>query len=107
MVDLTEYIGCLDGGCIFGHPGGMQTNGGCRCFMRHKMTLSERRELTDKIRKMTAQKDEYKRLYEATLTKPVVKPLTHACATCQIMLMDSELIFCDQCEENMEKDHNA
>lgn len=21
---------CLDGGCIFGHPGGMHTNGGCQ-----------------------------------------------------------------------------
>lgn len=24
--------GCADGGCIFGHPGGMQTNGGCECL---------------------------------------------------------------------------
>ena len=25
-------VGCSDGGCIFGHPGGMHTNGGCRCL---------------------------------------------------------------------------
>lgn len=24
--------GCTDGGCIFGHPGGMHTNGGCHCL---------------------------------------------------------------------------
>lgn len=24
-------IGCSDGHCVFGHPGGMHTNGGCRC----------------------------------------------------------------------------
>ncbi len=22
---------CTDGGCIYGHPGGMHTNGGCDC----------------------------------------------------------------------------
>jgi hypothetical protein len=26
-----ESIGCSDSGCVFGHPGGMHTNGGCRC----------------------------------------------------------------------------
>lgn len=25
---MTVY-GCTDGGCVFGHPGGMHTNGGC------------------------------------------------------------------------------
>lgn len=25
-------IGCYDGGCVYGHPGGMQTNGGCECL---------------------------------------------------------------------------
>jgi hypothetical protein len=25
-------VGCSDGGCIFGHPGGMHTNGGCNCL---------------------------------------------------------------------------
>lgn len=24
-------IGCSDRVCIFGHPGGMHTNGGCKC----------------------------------------------------------------------------
>ena len=27
-----ESIGCADGGCVFGHPGGMHTNGGCNCL---------------------------------------------------------------------------
>jgi len=26
-------IGCTDHGCIWGHPGGMGTNGGCRCLV--------------------------------------------------------------------------
>ena len=29
---MSEYFGCSDGGCVFGHPGGMHTNGGCRCL---------------------------------------------------------------------------
>lgn len=28
---LFPGTGCTDGGCIFGHPGGMHTNGGCEC----------------------------------------------------------------------------
>lgn len=29
---LFPEEGCTDGGCIFGHPGGMHTNGGCMCI---------------------------------------------------------------------------
>lgn len=29
--------GCGDGGCVFGHPGGMHTNGGCRCLDRREL----------------------------------------------------------------------
>jgi hypothetical protein len=29
-------VGCGDGGCIFGHLGGMHTNGGCRCIPTHR-----------------------------------------------------------------------
>lgn len=34
MMSLNKMlgIGCGDGGCVFGSPGGMVTNGGCRCF---------------------------------------------------------------------------
>lgn len=35
---IPDYPGCSDGGCVFGHPGGMHTNGGCHC-------LDELREL--------------------------------------------------------------
>lgn len=28
----NEDVGCSDHGCVFGHPGGMGTNGGCRCL---------------------------------------------------------------------------
>jgi len=29
---LFGDVGCSDGSCVFGHPGGMQTNGGCGCI---------------------------------------------------------------------------
>jgi hypothetical protein len=32
-------LGCSDGSCVFGHPGGMQTNGGCHCLSEVKPTL--------------------------------------------------------------------
>lgn len=30
--ELPEIQGCTDHSCVFGHPGGMGTNGGCRCI---------------------------------------------------------------------------
>jgi len=30
--EYGKDYGCTDGGCVFGHPGGMHTNGGCRCL---------------------------------------------------------------------------
>ncbi len=33
MIETPEYYGCSDGGCVFGHPGGMHTNGGCICLV--------------------------------------------------------------------------
>ena len=54
-----EYLGCSDGGCIFGHRGGMHTNGGCHCVPSlstfHTMTTDERIELRNKIKKLAAQ----------------------------------------------------
>jgi len=54
-----EYLGCSDGGCIFGHRGGMHTNGGCHCVPSlstfHTMTANERLELRNKIKKLAAQ----------------------------------------------------
>jgi hypothetical protein len=29
---LKLKLGCMDSGCVFGASGGMQTNGGCRCY---------------------------------------------------------------------------
>lgn len=28
-----DAVGCSDGSCVFGHPGGTHTNAGCRCLM--------------------------------------------------------------------------
>lgn len=30
--DLGMAVGCGDNSCIWGSPGGMATNGGCRCL---------------------------------------------------------------------------
>lgn len=29
---IESGVGCSDGSCVFGHPGGLQTNGGCHCL---------------------------------------------------------------------------
>lgn len=31
-------LSCGDGNCVFGHPGGMHTNGGCKCHRRDLLT---------------------------------------------------------------------
>ncbi len=31
-LNIEGVKGCTDGGCVFGHPGGMHTNGGCHCL---------------------------------------------------------------------------
>jgi len=33
---MDKVQGCCDHNCIFGHPGGMGTNGGCRCLDLHR-----------------------------------------------------------------------
>lgn len=33
---LFPDLGCSDGGCVFGSPGGMHTNGGCECLKERK-----------------------------------------------------------------------
>jgi len=34
--------GCSDGGCVFGPPGGMHTNGGCECLKERDVNLMRR-----------------------------------------------------------------
>jgi len=60
--DTPEIQGCTDGGCIFGHPGGMHTNGGCRC-LREIRPAGERLRLTRNIRALRA---EIKRLRDTS-----------------------------------------
>lgn len=33
LVGELKLVACSDGGCVFGHPGGMATNGGCKCLL--------------------------------------------------------------------------
>jgi hypothetical protein len=39
---LFPDAGCSDGSCVFGHPGGMQTNGGCQCLKERDPVLLRR-----------------------------------------------------------------
>ena len=51
LLDALSAVGidpCGDNSCIFGSPGGMATNGGCRCFGRgenwpHEARMAVRR----------------------------------------------------------------
>ena len=37
-----DGIGCTDGGCVFGHAGGMHTNGGCACIKSSAFVVAQR-----------------------------------------------------------------
>lgn len=39
---LYPGVGCTDGGCVFGHPGGMHTNGGCECLKERNVIQMKR-----------------------------------------------------------------
>jgi hypothetical protein len=41
---------CTDASCVFTHPGGMCTNGGCSCLQDFPMSKAVRRRLTYEIR---------------------------------------------------------
>lgn len=43
---------CGDNSCMFGSPGGMATNGGCRCAPRGRWTPEEQHEANRLMRKM-------------------------------------------------------
>lgn len=53
--------GCTDGGCMWGHPGGMHTNAGCRCEkdLRRSLDLAAARRV---IMNARAQQKEIARL---------------------------------------------
>ncbi len=51
-----DYHGCSDGNCVFGHPGGMHTNGGCKC-MPLKMMPGERVDLRKAIIALREERD--------------------------------------------------
>lgn len=63
--EISELKGCTDGGCIFGHPGGMHTNGGCGCVKelsrigeRGRQMIRNIRELRKEIRKLQERTDD-------------------------------------------------
>jgi hypothetical protein len=53
---LHPDAGCHDGGCVFGHLGGMQTNGGCQCLKEPNPALMRRNllRLADVARELAA-----------------------------------------------------
>lgn len=42
-------VGCSDGSCVFGHPGGMCTNGGCHCLMNSPFETRNRGMMLSRI----------------------------------------------------------
>jgi hypothetical protein len=40
---MPRDYGCGDNSCLFGPPGGMATNGGCRCLTNAKWDIGENR----------------------------------------------------------------
>ena len=40
---LFPDLGCSDGSCVFGSPGGMHTNGGCDCIRDRDVNMLRRR----------------------------------------------------------------
>ena len=39
---IDAPYGCSDSGCVFGNPGGMCTNGGCKCLYFNKSDIEAR-----------------------------------------------------------------
>jgi len=47
MISLSKVlrVGCGDNSCVWGSPGGMATNGGCRCYRDERRNIPERHAL--------------------------------------------------------------
>jgi hypothetical protein len=57
---VDGVIGCSDHGCVFGHPGGMGTNGGCHCLSDLRPP-DLRRRVTKNVRVLRAELDRLQR----------------------------------------------
>jgi hypothetical protein len=57
---VDGVIGCSDHGCVFGHPGGMGTNGGCHCLSDLRPP-DLRRRVTKNVRVLRAEIDRLQR----------------------------------------------
>lgn len=69
--------GCTDGGCMWGHPGGMHTNAGCRCEkdLRRSLDLAAARRVImnaraqqKEIARLTRERDEARAELEAAIS---------------------------------------
>lgn len=47
--ELLHHLRCSDGNCIYGHPGGMGTNGGCRSMDRYE-SVKDLRQIVQALR---------------------------------------------------------
>ncbi len=50
LKEFNLKYSCCDGGCVFGHPGGMHTNGGCDCL--YKPDFKQRAKIDRGIREL-------------------------------------------------------
>lgn len=75
MTDLRGY-GCTDHGCVFGHPGGMGTNGGCKCLDKYEVRDNPEalRRIRVGVRALRAERDALR----AELDRSEIKILAEA-----------------------------
>ena len=63
MEHIKKYPGCGDGSCVSGHPGGMHTNGGCKC-LKLKMLPEERIYLRKQIKTLLEDRNFWEKSYQ-------------------------------------------
>jgi hypothetical protein len=57
MSRVAGVDGCSSGGCIWGHPGGMHTNGECRCLQYSVPLPDDRRRIQKNIHALRAENE--------------------------------------------------
>lgn len=80
---MSDHIGCLDNSCLFKQlrPGGVGTNGGCRCFENLISWLpAENRWNREEVRKV--QQDTQRLAGELRRTREALKRALSRCTNC-------------------------
>jgi len=67
---VEGVVGCSDGGCMWGHPGGMHTNGGCNCerTLQRDVGVERQRAISRNVRTLRAEVERLRGRKTVTLT---------------------------------------